>query len=146
MRASLLLILFALSFSSYSQDKYTISGYVRSAETGEELIGATVAVRSLNTGVSSNVYGFYSLTLQEGSYEVSYTYLGFQEVKKTIELNQNIELNVELKESVKELEVVEITDEADNKNISSIEMSVNKIDSKTIKKIPALLGEADVVK
>lgn len=146
MRTYLLLILFALSFSSYSQDKYTISGYVRSAETGEELIGATVAVRSLNTGVSSNVYGFYSLTLQEGSYEVSYTYIGFQEVKKTIELNQNIELNVELKESVNELEVVEITDEAANKNISSIEMSVNKIDSKTIKKIPALLGEADVVK
>ena len=146
MRAFLLFVLVILTTSIYSQNNYTISGSVRSAATGEELIGATIAIRSLNTGVSTNVYGFYSLTMPEGTYEVSYTYIGYEEYKTTLNLNKNIQLDVELKESVNELEVVEITDEADNKNVSSIEMSVNKIDSKTIKKIPALLGEADVVK
>jgi hypothetical protein len=135
-----------LTIGALAQEKYTISGYVKSAETGEELIGATVAVRALNAGVSANVYGFYSLTLPEGSYEVTYSYVGFQELKKTINLNQNIQENIELSESVNELDIVEISSDRAESNVKNVEMSVNKIDAKTIKKIPALLGEADVVK
>ncbi len=141
-----LLFISLLACSLVAQQKYTISGYVKSAENGEELIGATVAVRSISAGVSANVYGFYSLTLPEGKYEVIYSYIGYEQQVKSIELNKNIQLNVELTETVNALEVVEINGEAADKNIKNVEMSVNKIDSKTIKKIPALLGEADVVK
>ena len=81
-----------LSMNLFSQEKYTISGYVKSASSGEELIGANVIVRSLSVGVSSNVYGFYSLTLEEGTYEVTYSFIGFDEITKTIELNQNQQL------------------------------------------------------
>jgi hypothetical protein len=145
-KLSVLFIFCFLFITAFSQERYTLSGYVRSAADGEELIGATVAVKALNTGVSSNVYGFYSLSLPEGNYQVSYSYIGYEEKTIEIELKQNIQQNIELSEMVNELETVEITDEAADKNVESIEMSVNKIDAKTIKKIPALLGEADVVR
>ncbi|MEQ8909947.1 MAG: TonB-dependent receptor [Vicingaceae bacterium] len=135
-----------LTSSLFAQEKYTISGYVKSAKTGEELIGATVAVRAKSIGTSANVYGFYSLTLEAGTYEVTYSFIGYQEINKTIELNSNQQINVELKEQVNELEVVDVDGEKSDNNIKQVEMSVNKIDSKTIKKIPALLGEADVIK
>ncbi len=130
----------------FAQEKYTVSGYIKSASSGEELIGATVSVKSQGIGTSANVYGFYSLTLPEGNYELSYTYIGFKEQSISVELKENIQMNIELKEAITELEVVEVTGEKAENNVKSIEMSVNKIDSKTIKKIPALLGEADVVK
>lgn len=139
-------LLFLLAISIQAQEKYTISGYVKSAASGEELIGATVYIKSQSIGVSANVYGFYSLTLPEGEYEVSYSFIGYTEQTIKVMLNENIQKNVELKETVNTLETVEIKGERAENNVKSIEMSVNKIDSKTIKKIPALLGEADVVK
>jgi len=139
-------LLILLPFSLLSQEKYTISGYVKSASTGEEMIGATIAVPSLNTGVTTNVYGFYSLTLPEGSYQVRFSYIGYDDVIKEVTLTQNTQYNVELGESVNQLEAVEIEAEGSRANVESVEMSVNKIDAKTIKKIPALLGEADVVR
>lgn len=147
MNRLLSLILFiSISLYGFSQDKFTISGYIKSASSGEELIGSTVAVKSLGLGTSANVYGFYSLTLPAGTYELSYTYIGFKAKSITIDLTENKQFNVELKEAVTELEVVEISGEKAENNVKNIEMSVNKIDSKTIKKIPALLGEADVVR
>jgi len=140
------ILFLTLPLSLFSQEKYTISGYVRSAGNGEELIGATVSVPSLNTGVSTNVYGYYALSLPAGKYEVRYSYIGFDDVVKEIQLDGDQQFNIELSESVNQLEAVEIDGEASNKNVESVEMSVNKIDAKTIKKIPALLGEADVVR
>lgn len=145
-KSIILIITLLLSFTVFSQEKYTISGYVKSAETGEELIGATVYIKSNSIGVSANVYGFYSLTLSEGVYDVSYSYIGYNEQTIKVDLSRNIQKNIELAETVNKLDVVEITGEKADNNFKSIEMSVNKIDSKTIKKIPALLGEADVVK
>ncbi len=140
------LIALCISAISIAQEKYTISGYVKSASSGEELIGATVYLKGKAVGVSANVYGFYSLTLEEGTYDIAYSYIGYQEKVIKINLTENIQRNVELTEQVNSIEVVEITVEKSEDNIKSVEMSVNKIDSKTIKKIPALLGEADVVK
>ncbi len=131
---------------SAQTEKFTISGYVKSADSGEELIGATVVIRSLNVGVSANLYGFYSLSVESGTYEVTYSYIGYKDINKTIELIENLSFNIELKEAVNELDVVEVSVDAADNNIKSVEMSVNIIDSKTIKKIPALLGEADVIK
>ncbi len=142
----LILLLSLLSFNSLAQEKFTISGYIRAEESGEELIGATVSVKSISAGVGANVYGFYSLTLPAGEYVISYSFIGYTEQNISITLDQNISKNMELKEAITKLEVVEISADRAEDNIKSIEMSVNKIDSKTIKKIPALLGEADVIK
>jgi len=143
---NLLFLLLIISFSAFSQEKYTISGYVKSSSSGEELIGATVAIPSLATGVSTNVYGYYALSLPAGKYSIRYSYLGYGDLVKEVELTGDMQLSIELEEKVNELETVEVVGEAANQNVESVEMSVNKIDSKTIKKIPALLGEADVVK
>ncbi|MDB4061496.1 TonB-dependent receptor [Vicingaceae bacterium] len=145
-KLNILLISVLLSLISAAQEKFTIRGYVTMTESGEELIGATVAVKSLGTGVSANVYGFYSLTLPKGTYEVSYSFIGYTDKVKTVELSYNQKIDMELSESVYEINEVVIEAEGAEQNVKSIEMSVNKIDAKDIKKIPALLGEADVIK
>jgi hypothetical protein len=145
-KLNLLLISVLFALSGIAQEKFTISGYITTAESGEELIGATVAVKSLGTGVSANVYGYYSLTLPEGTYQVTYSFIGYDERVKTVELTSNQKIDMELSEAMNEIDEVVIEAEGAEQNIKSIEMSVNKIDAKDIKKIPALLGEADVIK
>ena len=131
---------------AYSQNQYTLSGSIRSAETGEDLIGASVFSKELSIGSSANTYGFYSLKLPEGTHEITFTFIGYQELKKTVVLNDDVRLNVELSETFNELEEVIISDERGDQNVKRIEMSAHTIDAQSIKKIPALLGEADVIK
>lgn len=145
-KLNLLLISILFTIVSIAQEKFTISGNITTAESGEELIGATVAVKSLGTGVSANVYGFYSLTLPKGTYDVTYSFIGYDEQVKRVELTSNQKIDMELSEAVNEIDEVVIEAEGAEQNVKSIEMSVNKIDAKDIKKIPALLGEADVIK
>ncbi len=127
-------------------NKKTISGYIKDKENGEKLIGATVYIEELKTGTSSNLYGFYSISLQPGTYHLEYSYIGYTSVKKTINLQEDKTLNVELAPSAKEIEEVKIEARRKNENIVSTEMSVNKLETKKIKQIPALLGEVDVIK
>ncbi len=59
-------------------NKYTISGYIRDIETGEELIGATISIDSTNQGIVSNSYGFYSITIQSGINSINYSFVGYE--------------------------------------------------------------------
>ncbi len=127
-------------------NKKTISGYLKDYENGEKLIGATVYIKELKTGTSSNLYGFYSISLEPGTYHLVYSYIGYTSVKKTINLQENKTVNVELAPSAKEIEEVRIEARRKNENVVSTEMSVNKLETKRIKQIPALLGEVDVIK
>ncbi len=129
-----------------SQEKSTISGYIKDGETGEELIGATVFVKELGTGTVTNVYGFFSLTLPNGSYNLKFSYVGFQDVEKQIDLTENTKFDIELPTNSKVLEEVVITGEQADANVKNVEMSVNKMEISTIKKIPALMGEVDVIR
>jgi len=144
------LFTFLIAFSSNllaQTKKFSISGEVRDVQNGEDLIGAVISVPSLKVGVSTNAYGFYSLSLEPGNYEVEISYVGYQTQKIKIELNQNIRLPISLKVKEKELnEVVVKTDKADASNVQSNKMSVVKLDIKQVKKIPLLLGELDIVK
>ncbi len=126
--------------------KKTISGYIIDKKNGEKLIGATVYIQELKTGTSSNLYGFYSISLQPGAYHLEYSYVGYTSIKKTINLQEDKTMNVELAPSAKEIEEVRIEARRKNENIVSTEMSVNKLETKKIKQIPALLGEVDVIK
>tara|TARA_R110002096_G_scaffold238027_9_gene429391 strand:- start:3652 stop:5997 length:2346 start_codon:yes stop_codon:yes gene_type:complete len=146
MKNFLFSLLCFLSLNVLAQKKVTLSGTITAAENGEELIGATVAVPALNTGVGANVYGFYSISLPEGTYEFVFSFVGYQEIRKEIDLTESKTFNVELSLSSQELQEVEISADGAQNNIKSVEMSVNTIDAKDIKKIPALLGEADVIK
>ncbi len=140
-----LLIIVCVS-SAFGQEKFTISGYVRDAADGEALIGATVFIRSLGTGAATNVYGFYSLTLPAGDYECEYSFVGYVSEVWEVSLRQNIRQDLELTAQRKQLEAVVVLGSADVSPVESVEMSVNKIDINTIGKMPAFLGEVDVIR
>lgn len=137
---------FFISTLFFAQKKYTISGYIKDAKNGEVLIGATVFVNELKTGAAANVYGFYSISIPEGNYTITYTSLGYQPIIKSIQLASDITESVELSEEARQLEAVEIQSDRPDENVKSVEMSINKLDIKAIKKIPALLGEIDLVR
>ncbi len=138
---------FLLALTAWGQDDpFTLSGYMKDASNGEALIGATVLVREISNGTVSNAYGFYSITLPEGTYTIDYRYMGFREVRKVVELNQDIRLDLELSMAGEELEEVVITDKAIDENVRSIEMSVAELDIKSIEKLPAFAGEVDIIK
>ncbi len=124
----------------------TLSGYIKEQETGETLIGATVFVKELGTGASSNVYGFYSLTIPPGQYTIIYSYVGYVTQTTTESLSDNKRIDIELAEEGVALEEVVISSEAIDANISNIEVSSAKLDISTIEKVPALLGEVDVIR
>ena len=144
-RLSILFILIFITLFSFSQKKYTISGFVKD-EAGEELIGATIYIQNLKTGTVTNVYGFYSITLIAGEYIVDYSYMGYEIQTKEVNLNQNHSFNITLIETSKTIDEVVITAERKNENVVKTEMSTMKLQAKDIKRVPALFGEVDVIK
>ncbi|MDI1355413.1 MAG: TonB-dependent receptor [bacterium] len=142
-----LTVLFLFScLLGFSQEKATLSGYIKDVENGESLIGATVVKQGTNLGAQANEYGFYSITLPKGQHTIDVSLIGYQTFTFAIDLQKSITKNFELGEAGQDLEEVVITGEAADKNISSVEMSVAKLDIKQINKIPALLGEVDVIR
>jgi hypothetical protein len=137
--------LLLFSFFQLTANKYTISGHITD-ESGEELIGATIYVKNLKKGTVTNEYGFYSLTIPENSYQIIYSYVGYETQIKKVELNQNLRINIVLKEQSKTLNEVIITAERKDANVARAEMSTMKIQAQEIKKIPAFMGEVDVIK
>ena len=93
------LLLNCFFVSAFAQEKYTISGYVKEAETGEYLIGATVYLQESMQGTSTNQYGFYSLTVKEGNYTIDFSFLGLETQKQKITLKNNKRINVSLNSS-----------------------------------------------
>ena len=132
---------------SVSEEKYTISGYIKDAANGEGLIGVSVYVKELATGAVTNNYGFYSVPAPAGTYNLIITYVGYEKQTRSITLtDENKRLNIELSEEGKQLQEVVVSAQREDDNVKDIEMSVNKIDVKTLQRIPALLGEVDVIR
>lgn len=143
---SFLLLLFFLPFVTNAQ-KFTLSGNIKDAQNGEDLIGATVLVKNIpNTGAFSNEYGFYSLTLPEGDHTIMVRYLGYELIEKDITLTENKVLSFELELEGKAIDTVQITAERDNENVTSSEMGVLRLDPKEVRNVPVLFGERDIVK
>jgi hypothetical protein len=126
--------------------RYSISGHVRDNSNGEVLIGANVYLKGTNTGTTTNAYGFYSLTLKPGKYTLVFTYVGYASKEVPVNLNKDMTRDIELKQKSTELEQIVIKGERSNNNVVSMDMSLDKLDSKTIDKIPVLMGEVDMMK
>ncbi|TKD65811.1 TonB-dependent receptor [Flavobacterium sp. ASW18X] len=139
-------ILFTSFYSLTAQEKYTLSGVIKEASSNETLIGVTVAVPSLNTGTVTNEYGFYSLTLPQGSYDVIVSYMGFKEEYLTLELSKNTKMDFSLTEEAEQLAEVIVSEDVERMDVRKPQMSVNTLSAATIKKVPVVLGEADVIK
>ncbi len=134
-----------ISVCTFAQH-FTLSGYLRDADTGEELLYATVSVAGTSEGVSTNLYGFYSLTLPAGAYEINYSYVGYESTTLEVELNKDITLDIELATASTQLEEVVVVANNENDNVTNTEVSVLSLDVKDIKKIPVIFGEQDVLK
>ncbi|MGB1247379.1 MAG: TonB-dependent receptor [Chitinophagales bacterium] len=140
-------LLFMVLFVGLSaQNKYTLSGYMRDASSGEDIFAGNVFVRSEGKGTTSNEYGFYSLTLPEGVYQVEYTYLGMKPKIMEITLDEDVKLNINLEDASIIAEEVVITGERQDANVDNADIGTVELDTRKAKEIPALLGEIDIMK
>ncbi|MGA1977998.1 MAG: TonB-dependent receptor [Bacteroidales bacterium] len=131
----------------WGQVRYTISGYIRDAKTGEELIGAGIAVREIpSIGISTNAYGYYSLTVPQGKYTLNINFIGYEMLSFPVEVDRSIKQNFSLKEKVTELNEVVVTSEKSNDNVTRNQMGVEKLDIQEVKTLPSFFGERDVLK
>ncbi len=131
--------------STQAQD-YTVSGYIKDAENGETLIGAFIYLSENGASTVSNEYGFYSITVESGTYTLNGTYLGYKDVVQTITLDKNLKIDIELGADANTLEEIVVTAEEIDRNVKALEMSVNKLDIKTLTKLPTLLGETEILR
>lgn len=125
----------------------TVSGYIRDAKTGEDLIGATISIKELsNKGSGTNAYGYYSLTLPTGQYQITAQYMGYEPKVEQVDLTTPRKIDFLLTPQDNALGEVVVTSQRKNDNITKLEMGVQKLDIKEIKNIPVLFGEKDVLK
>lgn len=132
--------------SDPSIKRYTVSGHVKDAKTGEDLFGASVLIVESGTGTVVNEYGFYSISMPKGTYSLRFSYTGYEPQVNKVTLEKDLVIDIFLQPSLAMLNEVEIKAERGDENIKSAEMSVVKMDVKTINKIPALMGEVDIIK
>lgn len=145
MRKILFFIIVLISFTySYAQ-KHTVSGYVEDKATGERLISANIFNPETYQGVISNNYGFYSFTLPDGYFRLSFSFVGYQSVTLDVNLVKDTMINVAL-DPVINLDEVIISAAKAKSAVQSSQMSMTELSTKTIKAIPMFLGEVDVLK
>lgn len=148
MRLLTLCILFAVAVHSGSAQttQFTISGHVRDASSGEELIGANVYDPVSGSGAVTNLYGFYSLTLPAGDYRLEFSYIGFNSRIIEVQLNENRTFDIELGETPVAVQEVVVTAEREDRNVESVGMSKEKMSIEKIRTIPVVFGEVDLIK
>lgn len=144
-----LILLFSILtfFVAHAQKKYTLSGTIKDASTGETLIGASIKIQKLpSAGISTNNYGFYSLTIPEGSYLVTWSYIGYEPSTQKVELQKNQVANISLSSKVNLDEVVIRSNKINNDNVTSPQMGLEKLNMTQINQVPVVLGERDILK
>jgi len=125
---------------------FSISGRVSDAGSGELLIAANVYIRESGAGAVTNSYGYYSISLLPGSYTFGVSYIGYGTFEQKINLTSNVILDIELIPNAKQLDEVVISRIKKNDNVSSLEMGTTQLPIQAIRKIPAFMGEVDVIK
>lgn len=133
-----------VSLSLFSQQKFTISGYVEDASSGEKLIAANVYDMKSGQGAVSNTYGFFSLTLPKDEVQLQISYIGYASDTVVLNLNKDIVQDFKLKSAF--LTEIVVSSQRAVKIEEETQMSQMKIPIEQIKKVPALLGEVDVLK
>jgi hypothetical protein len=145
-RFLLLLFLSVLSSGALGQTKVTLSGYIKDKSNGEELIGVTVYLPELKAGTTTNAYGFYSITIPSGKYDVLISYIGFQDVTLKLDLTKDVSTNFDLEPETTMMEEVVVSDKPLDANVVEIQMSKNTLNMEQVRKLPALFGEVDIIK
>ncbi len=143
----LLLLFFAFTAAdAWSQEKATLNGYIKDAANGEELLGVTIYIPSLKAGTITNDYGFYALTVPRGTYEVHFTYIGYKQEIKTLDLNADMTLNINMQTDAQVMQEIVIEEKPLDENVIAVQMSKNTLNMNQVRKLPALFGEIDIIK
>ena len=144
-KAILIFCIFTYTFV-FAQQKYTISGVVKDKNSLETVIGVNIYIPEISKGASTNEYGYYSLTIPEGTYNLTISFLGFKRISKIIDLNSDQRIEFLLEEDATSLDEIVLKENTSLANINSPEMSVIKMPIQTIKNMPVVLGEVDIIK
>ena len=144
MKKILFVLLLFIPSVFYAQEKFTLSGFVSDKNNGENIIGVNIFCKELKQGVVSNTYGFYSLTLPAGNYEISFSYIGYKTQVHNLNLDKDIQKNIAF--DITSFSVGEVEVRAKANIVEKTETSVIEVPIEQIKTIPALLGEVDIIK
>ena len=143
----LLLCLFGLTLSAFAQQFGQIVGVVKDAESSTTLIGVSLYEEQLQLGTTTDERGRYELSLPIGEHSLRISYIGYTTVYKKVTVGTKpLTLNIKLQPVSEKLSEVQVTSERKDRNVTAMAMSVQTLDMITIKKIPALMGEVDVIK
>lgn len=145
---TLLLSLFLIITSlGIAQNRVSISGTIKDSQTGETLIGAIVQVKELpNIAVITNEYGFYSLYVPAGEYNLSVSFVGYSNYSIPVKANSDVQVGIQLISTTRELEEVSVTAQRSNDNLTKPQMGVEKLNIAQNAKIPVIFGEKDIIK
>ena len=143
LKIAILFILFGLNAIS---QKYTISGYVKDQTNGEDMIGASILVKEINKGTITNTYGYYSISVEKGTYTLVISFLGYADIVKKITLDKDLKLDFSVEPTSFTTDEVVISAERTDKNIKSNKIGTIKLPMESVKKLPAFMGEVDILK
>ena len=135
-----------VGFTSFAQKKVTLSGYIKDSLSGETLINATISLQGKTKGINSNQYGFYSITVDEGTYTFICSYIGYQPNIIQLNLTADKVFNFDLLPKTKVSEAVIVTAKKRDNNVKNAQMGKFTLPIEQIKSIPAFLGEVDILK
>ncbi len=144
MRFFLLSLFLFPGFISIAQEKFTLNGYVKDSASGESIIGATIAINGKS--VASNLYGFYSITLDEGEYDVLVSHVSYLAQSFHISLQKNIEFDIRLVSKAAAMNEVVIYSRRRDANVRNAQMGKIDLSVNQIRNIPAFMGEVDILK
>ncbi len=122
-----------------------LTGYVRDGKSGEPIIGLVVYVEDLQTGTTTDNNGYYYLNLPKGPHQLTFHSLGMEDIMKQIVMYSDGSLDVEMYEKLTQLQGIDVIAEKEQ-NVLGLQIGMDKLDMKTVKQIPAMMGEVDIMK
>jgi len=137
---------FFISINANSQSSFVLSGVVKDSVSGETLPGVSIYEESTKTGTSTDLNGYYSISLTKGEHFLTFSFIGYINQIKTINLTKNVILDIKLSSSENQLEEVVVSNKKPDKNVTSTEISIKKLNIEQIKRIPIVMGETDIFK
>lgn len=146
MKKIALLTMLLITIAGYGQKKFTISGYVTDSLNGETLIGASIAVMGEGKGITSNQYGFYSITLSEGEYKLLASFAGYLQSLNEVSLHDDVQLNIGIVPRTKVYNEIVISSKRQDANVRNAQMGKIDLGIEQMKTIPPFLGEVDILK
>ncbi|MGC4034947.1 MAG: carboxypeptidase-like regulatory domain-containing protein [Chitinophagaceae bacterium] len=138
--------LVAVNAIAAAQAKFTLNGYVKDSASGESIIGATITVYGQTKGVSSNQYGFYSITLDKGIYDISISHISYLPQIIHVDLSENKQHNFDLNSRSGAISEVIVFTKKRDANVKNAQMGKVDLSIEQIKNIPAFMGEVDILK